>query len=409
MQRRPTVKRTRSPKHQEPASYGDLVGGIGEVLEAGRRASTRAINAVITATYWEIGRRIVEYEQGGDARAEYGETTLVRLSRDLAGRYGRGLGVDNLQRSRLFYLAYPPEEIYATTSRKSLAPQQATTPSRRSRTLNEAHIVETSLTTSVLAKVASRFTLPWSSYVRLLAVKNQNARSFYETEAVRAGWSVRQLDRQIQSQFYERSALSRNKAAMLTKGARPAARDVVSPEEEIKDPYVLEFLGLRDEYSESDLEAALIHHLEAFLLELGGDFCFVGRQRRLRIGDEWYRVDLVFYHRRLRCLVLIDLKLGRFTHADAGQMHTYLNYAAEHWTRVEENPPVGLILCARKDDALARYALGNLPNKVLAAEYRTLLPDEKVIAADLQKTRQMLERRGITERLKTTKPRRIKK
>jgi predicted nuclease of restriction endonuclease-like (RecB) superfamily len=204
---------------------------------------------------------------------------------------------------------------------------------------------------------------------------------------------VRQLDRQIQSQFYERMALSRNKAAMLAKGARVKASDAISPEEEVKDPYVLEFLGLRDEYSETELEAALIQHLEAFLLELGGDFCFVGRQRRLRIGDEWYRVDLVFYHRRLRCLVLIDLKLGRFTHADAGQMHTYLGYAAEHWTQGGENPPVGLILCAEKDEALARYALANLPNKVLAAEYRTVLPDEKLIAADLRKTRRMLKHR----------------
>lgn len=208
---------------------------------------------------------------------------------------------------------------------------------------------------------------------------------------------MRQLDRQIQSQFYERTALSRNKAAMLRKGARPRPEDTVAPEEDVKDPYVLEFLGLEDEYSETDLEAALIRHLESFLLELGGDFCFAGRQRRLRIGDAWYRVDLVFYHRRLRCLVLIDLKLGRFTHADAGQMHTYLNYAAAHWTRPDENPPVGLILCAQKDEALARYALGNLPNKVLAAEYRTVLPDEKLIAADLQKTRRMLEQRGLTE------------
>ena len=244
--------------------------------------------------------------------------------------------------------------------------------------------------------MASRFPLPWSAYVRLLAVKTLQARGFYETECLRTGWSVRQLDRQIKSQFYERTALSRNKATMLTKAERPQPGDAVSPDEEIKDPYVLEFLGLRDEYSEADLEAALIHHLEAFLLELGSGFCFVGRQRRLRIGDVWYRVDLVFFHRRLRCLVLVDLKLGRFTHADAGQMHTYLSYAAEHWTGRDENPPVGLILCAEKDEALARYALGNLSSKVLAAEYRTVLPDEKLIAADLQKTRRMLEQRGLT-------------
>jgi predicted nuclease of restriction endonuclease-like (RecB) superfamily len=335
---------------------------------------------------------------------EYGKATLEQLSRDLTNRYGGRFGVDNLQRFRLFYIAYPPEEIYATVSRNSIAPgtDKYATLSRISR---REQALQTGSATSPLTQIAARFPLPWSAYVRLLAVKNENARSFYQTEALRAGWSVRQLDRQIQSQFYERTALSRNKAEMLTKGARPQPGDAMSPEEEIKDPYVLEFLGLRDEYSEADLEAALIHHLEAFLLELGGDFCFIGRQRRLRIGDEWYRVDLVFYHRRLRCLVLIDLKLGRFTHADAGQMHTYLGYAAEHWTRSDENPPAGLILCARKDEALARYALGNLPNKVLAAEYRTVLPDEKLIAADLQKAQRMLERRGIVERRTAMKSR----
>ncbi len=147
-------------------------------------------------------------------------------------------------------------------------------------------------------------------------------------------------------------------------------------------------------------DGTLIRHLETFLLELGGDFCFVGRQKRLRIGDEGFRVDLVFYHRRLWCLVLIDLKLDRFTHADAEQMHTYLNYPTEHWTGPDENPPVGLILCAERDEALARQALGNLPNKVLAAAYRTVLPDERMIEADLEKTRRMLERRGIGGRRK---------
>jgi len=167
----------------------------------------------------------------------------------------------------------------------------------------------------------------------------------------------------------------------------------MTPEEEIKDPYILEFLGLKDEYSESDLEEALIGHLEFFLLELGGDFTFVARQKRLRVGDEWYRVDLVFFHRRLRCLLLIDLKLGKFTHADAGQMHLYLNYAGENWVLENENPPVGLILCAHKDAAVAKYALENLHNKVLASEYRTVLPDEKVIAAELEHTRRLLDMR----------------
>lgn len=180
---------------------------------------------------------------------------------------------------------------------------------------------------------------------------------------------------------------------MLKKGEKRCLEDEVTPEEELKDPLVLEFLGLKDEYSECDLEDALIRHLEAFLLELGGDFTFVGRQRRLRIGESWYRVDLLFFHRRLRCLVVIDLKLGKFTHADAGQMHMYLNYAREHWTHADENPPVGLILCAEKDHALAHYALENLPNKVLAAQYKTVLPDEKTLVAEIDKTRKSMEMR----------------
>ena len=196
-------------------------------------------------------------------------------------------------------------------------------------------------------------------------------------------------------QFYERTALSKNKAAMLAKGQMGHDDAAVLPEAAIKDPFVLEFLDLKDEYSESDLEDALIHRLETFLLELGSDFCFIGRQRRLRVGNEWYRVDLLFYHRRLRCLVIIDLKVERFTHADAGQMHLYLNYAREHWVQENENPPVGLILCAQKDAAVARYALDGLPNKVLAAEYRTALPDEELLAAEIARAREALRRRGL--------------
>ena len=173
--------------------------------------------------------------------------------------------------------------------------------------------------------------------------------------------------------------------------SRPA--DKVTPEEEIKDPFVLEFLDLKDEYSESDLEEALIRHIESFLLELGSDFAFLGRQRRLRVGDQWFRVDLLFFHRRLRCLVIVDLKLGEFTHSDAGQMHLYLNYAREHWMYPGENPPVGLILCNRKNAAVAHYALEGLSNKVMAAEYQMVLPDEATLAAELERTRKLLEHR----------------
>ena len=249
-----------------------------------------------------------------------------------------------------------------------------------------------------LTVVAGRFPLPWSHYVRLMAVRNPEARRFYEAEVLRGGWTIRQLNRQIGSQFYERTILSKNKAAVLRRGEAPLPGDALAPDEEIKDPYLLEFLALKDEYSETDLEAALTAQMEAFLLELGGDFAFIGRQRRLRVGDVWYRVDLLFFHRRLRCLIIIDLKLDRLTHADAGQMHLYLNYAREHWTLQGENPPVGLILCAEKNRAVAKYALEGLPNKVLAAEYRTALPEEERFVEEIEKTQRQLEaRRRPTE------------
>ncbi len=275
--------------------YDAVLSGVSELLESARRTTVRATNAIMTATYWEIGRRIVEYEQRGKQRAEYGETLLKRLSVDLTKRFGRGFGLSNLKQIRKFYLNY--EDI---------------------------------------------------------GKKGQTASGlFYIDGSVNKGH---------------------------------------------KDPFMLEFLGLKDEYSESDLEGALISQLENFLLELGSDFTFVGRQRRLRVGNEWYRVDLLFYHRRLRCLVIIDLKLGKFTHADAGQMHLYLNYAREHWTHPGENPPAGLILCAQKDHAVAKYALEGLPNKVLAAEYKTVLPDEKTLAEEIERSRKMLERRGAIKK-----------
>lgn len=330
----------------------DLVG----LLEEARQFSARSVNAVMTATYWEIGRRIVEFEQGGKGRAGYGEAVLQRLSADLTSKYGRGFSERNLRQMRLFFLAWP---IRQTSSAES-------------------------------SRMPTSFPLPWSHYVRLLSVEKPEARAFYEAEALRGGWSVRQLDRQISTLFYERTALSRDKAAMLKKGGRARPGEALSPEEEIKDPLVLEFLGLKDEYSEGALEEALIRHLEQFLLELGNEFTFVARQKRLRVGDEWYRIDLLFFHRRLRCLIVIDLKIGKFTHADAGQMNLYLNYAREHWTHPEENPPVGLILCAKGDGAVAHYALGNLHNKVLAREYQLALPEEKRLVEEMEKTQRML-------------------
>jgi predicted nuclease of restriction endonuclease-like (RecB) superfamily len=371
------------------AEYGGLIGGIAELLEAARRTAARTVNALMTATYWEIGRRIVEFEQQGAARAGYGEQILSKLSQDLTARFGRGFGVDNLELFRAFHLTYPIEIPGQRVGAKSESPIRKLGIEKRSQPISESLHRK-----FALDQIATNFPLSWTHYVHLIRrSRSPEARRFYETEALRGGWSVRQLDRQIASQFYERTAASRNKSAMLRKGAAAHAGDSISADEEMRDPLVLEFLGLKDEYSETDLEQALLRHLENFLLELGGDFAFIGRQRRLRIGGEWYRVDLLFFHRKLRCLVVIDLKVGKFTHADAGQMHLYLNYAREHWIQADENPPVGLILCAEKDDAIAKYALEGLPNKVLAREYKLALPDEKRLAAEIDKTRDLLERR----------------
>ncbi|QTD44090.1 PDDEXK nuclease domain-containing protein [Ottowia testudinis] len=363
-----------------PAGYAGIHGGIVEVLDAARRATARSVNALMTASYWEIGRRIVEAEQKGKRRAGYGEQLIERLSADLTAQFGRGFSRPNLQQMRSFFLTWP---IRQTVSSESLpAPPQGRPLLARPSRLDE------------LAQV---FLLPWSAYVRLLMVKDEHARRFYEAEALRGGWSVRQLDRQIASQFYERTAFSKDKAAMLVKGAAPRPEDAVRPDDAIKDPYVLEFLNLKDEYSESDLEAALIQRLEDFLLELGEGFTFIGRQRRLRIDQTWYRVDLLLFHRKLRGLVIIDLKLGSLSHADVGQMHMYCNYAKEHWAYPDENPPVGLILCADKGHALARYALEGLPSKVMAANYRTVLPDAELLQKELETTRRLLESRTLKQ------------
>ena len=346
---------------QEVAIYGNILNGVVELLESARRTSARATNAIMTATYWEVGRRIFEFEQGKAGRAEYGKQVIATLSSDLSTRFGRGFSVRNLEQMRKFHRAWP--------------------------------IAQTVSAQLGVGQISARFPLPWSHYVLLLKVDNANARQFYETEALRGGWSVRQLDRQISTLFFERTLASKNKKAMLEKGSVPESGDLLTAEQEIKDPLVLEFLGLKDEYSETDLENALIEHLETFLLELGGDFTFVGRQRRLRIDDEWYRIDLLFFHRVLRCLVVIDLKLGKFTHADAGQMMLYLGYAAEHWTRPGENPPVGLVLCSQQNRAVAHYTIDRLNDKVLAAEYRLALPDEKTLEAEVERTQAAIERR----------------
>ena len=365
-----------------PPGYDSVLSDVVELLDAARRASARVINSLMTATYWEMGRRIVQCEQAGERRAAYGEELLTRLSDDLTKRFGRGYSVDNLERARKFYLTFASARKSATPLRISTSPPFGTAPMSAT-PLRKSHGGEM---VEHLRDIAEKFPLPWSHYTRLLRLRSGYAVEFYHAEAVRGGWTVKQLERQMNSQFYERTALSRNKAGMLAKGQRRLPEDKVSADEEIRNPFLLEFLGLKDEYSESDLEEALILHLEKFLLELGNDFAFVGRQRRLRIGHEWFRVDLLLFHRRLRCLVIIDLKIGALVHGDIGQMNLYCNYARMNWAQPDEHPPVGLILCTQKDEALARYALDRLAhNKMLVREYLTALPPELELAREVNR------------------------
>ena len=227
------------------------------------------------------------------------------------------------------------------------------------------------------------FPLSWTHYIRLMAVSDPEARALYEAEAIRGGWTVRQLERQISTQFFERVSASSNPERMLTFARKPSPPDAVALRDHIRDPYLLEFLDLKDEYSETDLEDAIVRHLESFLLELGAGFTFVARQKRIRIGDEWYRIDLLLYHRALRCLVVVDLKLGRFSHADAGQMNLYLNYAREHLMGPDEHEPVGLILCSAKNDAVVHYAMGGINANVFASRYLTVLPDPEALRREI--------------------------
>ncbi len=380
--------------------YGRLLADISGLLEQARRTAAKSVNAVLTSAYWQIGRRIVEHEQGGKQRAEYGRELLVRLGDDLSKQHGRGFSWRNLYQMRRFYQGWEilqtpsakfEARVICSTPSSELSPPKFQTPSGKS------EIARTAPAQFASTLPPGTFPLSWSHYVRLMSVDEPHARAFYESEAIRGGWSVRQLDRQISTQFYERTAHSKKPAVMMARGQVPRPEDTVSLQDEVRDPYLLEFLNLKDEYSEGELEEALVRHLETFLLELGAGFTFIARQKRIRIGDEWYRIDLLLFHRRLRCLVVIDLKIGKFTHADAGQMNLYLNYTREHMMEPGENDPVGLILCSAKNDAVVHYAMGGIKAKVFASHYLTALPDPETLRQEIVTTQRAIEARRRPE------------
>lgn len=291
---------------------------------------------------------------------------------------------------RSFYLLF---SIRQTPSAKSSKPAK--------RQMLSAELLVKSQALSGQSEIShtlyAQFPLSWSHYCLLMRLDDHYQREFCESECIRGNWSVRQLDRQIQSMLYERTALSKCKMSVIAKAHEKPV--TLKPEDEIKDPYVLEFLGLKDEYSESQLEEALIRHLEHFLLELGNGFAFVARQKRITFEGRHYRLDLLFYHRVLRCLVAIDLKLGEFTHADAGQMNLYVNYLKDKEKLHDENDPIGIILCSDKNKTVVEYSLGGTNNKVFASKYKLKLPDPKVLEREIEHERQrLLEMKIVKEK-----------
>jgi predicted nuclease of restriction endonuclease-like (RecB) superfamily len=387
-------------------NYSGLIADLASLIEQGRKAAVRYVNTVLVATYWLVGRRVVEYEQKGKERAEYGELLLERLSRDLTSKFGKGFGRENLRLMRQFYLIYKDTRISQTVSGKLLTKKSQTVSGKLSKNKKEqtlstelmiifrtpSEVFQKGLTqysqSEIWNTLYAKFSLSWSHYCLLLRLNEPYKREFYEAESIRGNWSVRQLDRQIQSMLFERTALSKRKLAVIAKAHEKPI--TLKPEDEIKDPYVLEFLGLKDEYSESQLEEALIKHLEHFLLELGVGFTFVARQKRITLEGSHYRLDLLLYHRILRCLVAIDLKIGEFSHADAGQMNLYLNYLKDKEKIVGENEPVGIILCTDKKKTVIEYALGGMNNKIFASKYKLQLPAPEVLEAEIEHERQRL-------------------
>lgn len=320
---------------------------IKRILSEARNKVYQTANSAMVEAYWNIGKSIVE-QQGGEEKAEYGVRLIAELSKQMTTDFGKGFTVTNLKNMRQFYLTFP--KSYALRSE-----------------------------------------LSWTHYRLLMRVENKNARQFYIEEAIKSNWSTRQLERQINSFFYERLLSSQNKEKVSEEIQKLEAAKV--PEDIIRDPYVLEFLGLnpKDDFYESDLEEALITHLQKFLLELGRGFSFVARQKRITFDGRHFRIDLVFYNYILKCFVLIDLKIGDLTHQDLGQMQMYVHYYERELMNEGDNPPIGIVLCADKSESVVKYTLPENETQIFASKYNLYLPSEEELSQELQREYRALE------------------
>ena len=325
--------------------HTDVYSSIKELMDNARNKVAREVNNILIQTYWEIGRIIVEDEQGNSDRAKYGKQLVTDLSKRLTKEYGKGFSRSNLQNMRNFYLSYP---ICQTLSGK----------------------------------------LSWSHYCELLSISNEQKRSFYEKETINANWSVRELKRQIKTSLFERLLLSsgdENKEKVLELALK--GNEINKASDVVKDPYVFEFLGLPEEkpIMESDLEKALIAHIEKFLLELGKGFMYVGSQQRVTLGNTHYYVDMVFYNKILKSYVLIELKTGKLMPEAVGQINMYLNYYKTEVNDDTDNEPIGIILCTDKDSIQAEYALGSLSNNIFASKYTLYIPNREQLEEQVER------------------------
>jgi predicted nuclease of restriction endonuclease-like (RecB) superfamily len=323
------------------STYRSLLKNIGSALQQGKESAVQSVNTELVKMNWAIGKYIVEFEQGGKNRAEYGAVLLKKLSRDLKLRHGKGFGLSNLQYIRLFYITYSKSSsssIYQTVSG----------------------------------------ILSWSHYTELLSITDDLARSFYEKQALKEGWSFREMKRQIDTSLFQRLALSKNKKGILALAKK--GHIIKVPKDAIKSPFIFEFLGIENTIlKEKGLETKLINNLQKFLLELGKGFSFVARQFKITLDNQHHFIDLVFYHRILKCFVLIDLKTRKVKHGDIGQMNLYLNYFKEEESTQGDNEPIGIIIAADKHDLLVKYATGGLSNKIFVSKYQLYLPNQRIL------------------------------
>ncbi len=332
-------------KTTDSSNFFEKIAGL---LKNARKSLVQTVNQTMVYTYFEIGKTIVEEEQKGKERAEYGKQLLKELSKRLSNEFGKGFSQRNLEQMRKFYIVYGKQQI--TSFEKE---------DQKAKTLS------------------AEFKLSWSHYIKLIRIDPEEERKFYELESIENNWSLRELQRQYDAALYERLALSRDKKGI--KQLSEKGQVIEKVEDTLKDPYILEFVGLPEEvkYSENELEQKLINKLEQFLLELGKGFAFIGRQVRFTFDDEHFRVDLVFYNRLLQCFVLLDLKIGKLTHQDLGQMQMYVNYYDRFVKLSSENKTIGIILCRDKNNTLVEISLPEDNKQIFASKYKTVLPSKK--------------------------------